>query len=125
MQDIFVVGKFGFVEGFFTTFYLILTFATFYLIRFFKSKVKNVLEVKLSGLYVLLILPMFLNIFNMWCLSGFLVLSESSKTWVFVAISTAIVATGIIMLNGILKAIELRDADSSKTKKISLKKEEN
>lgn len=125
MQDIFVVGKFGFVEGFFTTFYLILIFATFYLIRFFKSKVKNVLEVKLSGLYVLLILPMFLNIFNMWCLSGFLVLSESSKTWVFVAISTAIVATGIIMLNGILKAIELRDADSLKTKKISLKKEEN
>ncbi len=125
MQDIFVVSKFGFVEGFFTTFYLILIFATFYLIRFFKSKVKNVLEVKLSGLYVLLILPMFLNIFNMWCLSGFLVLSESSKTWVFVAISTAIVATGIIMLNGILKAIELRDADSLKTKKISLKKEEN
>lgn len=125
MQDVFVVSEFGFVEGFFTTFYLILIFATFYLIRFFKSKVKSVLEVKLSGLYVLLILPMFLNIFNMWCLSGFLVLSESSKTWVFVAISTAIVATGIIMLNGILKAIEVRDADSSKTKKISLKKEEN
>ena len=125
MQDVFVVSKFGFVEGFLTTFYLILIFATFYLIRFFKSKVKNVLEVKLLGLYVLLILPMFLNIFNMWCLSGFLVLSESSKTWVFVTISTAIVATGIIMLNGILKAIKVKDANSVKQKKISLKKEEN
>jgi hypothetical protein len=123
LNIIFNISNFGLAEGFFTFFYLALSCAIFYLIRFFESKARTVLDVNLFGIYVLLILPMMLNIFNMWCLSEFLIVSEKSKTWTFVAVSTIIVATGIFTLNKILRAIEVRD--QTPTAKISLKKEEN
>lgn len=123
LNNLFDISKFGLVEGFFTFFYLALSCAIFYLIRFFELRARTVLDVNLSGIYVLLILPMLLNIFNMWCLSEFLIVSENSKTWAFVAVSTIIVATGIFTLNKILRTIEVRDRTT--TAKINLKKEQN
>lgn len=116
-------SKFGFIEGFFTFFYLALSYAIYYLVGFFESKAKSVLDTKLSGIYVLLILPMLLNIFNLWCLSGFLIVSENTKTWVSVAVGTIIVATGVFTLHKIQKAIDLRE--HTPKSKISLKKKES
>ena len=108
LDVIFDVSKFGFVEGFFTILYLALSYAIFYLVGIFESKSRKVLDVKLSGIYILLIMPMLMNIFNSWCISGFLLVSDSTKTWVNVAVGTVIVATGIYTLHKIQKAIDLK-----------------
>ena len=119
----FNASNFGLVEGFFTVFYLALSCAIYYLVGFFESKARNVLNVKLSGIYILLILPTLLNIFNLWCLSEFLIVSEDTKTWVSVAVGTIIVATGVFTLHKIQKAMAEKEREPKA--KINLTKKES